>query len=60
MRRFECSNYCLAPLAIVHAAAAWFCWLPKNQKNSLDDLSRHDLEECNGHVGFKVGHTGMG
>ena len=60
MRRFERSNYCLAPIATAHAAEACFCRLPQNQKNSLDYLSRHDLEECNDHVGLKVGHTGMG
>ena len=26
----------------------------------MDDLSRHDLEECNDLVRFKVEHTGMG
>ena len=26
----------------------------------MDNLSRHDLEECGGHVGFNVEHTGMG
>ena len=60
MRRFERSNYCLAPIATVHAAEACFCRLPKNQKNSLDYLSMHDLELDTDDLGFKVGHTAMG
>ena len=60
MRRFERSSHSLAPVPTVHAAAAWFCRLHQNHEESMDDLSRHDLEECNDHVGFKAEHTGMG
>ena len=60
MRSFESSNHCLAPLPTVHAAAAWFCRLPQNHGDGMDNLSRYGREECNGHVGFNVEHTGMG
>ena len=60
MRRFERSSHSLAPVPTVHAAAAWFCWHPKNQKNSLDDLSRQGLDLRTDHVAFKVEHTGAG
>ena len=60
MRRFERSSHCLTPVPTAHAAEACFCRLPKNHGNSLEYLSRHDLEECGDHVGFNVGHTGVG
>ena len=60
MRRFERSSHSLAPVPTAHAAEACFCRLPQNQKNSLDYLSMHDLEEWRVDLGFKVGHTGMG
>ena len=60
MRRFERSNHCLAPVPTVHAAEAWFCRLHQNHEESLEDLSRHDLEEWRVLVGFKVEHTGVG
>ena len=60
MRSFESSNHCLAPLPTVHAAAAWFCRLPQNHGDGMDNLSRYGREECNGHAGFNVEHTGMG
>ena len=60
MRRFESSNYCVAPIATVHAAAACFCRLHQKHGKSLEYLSRHDLEECNGDYGLKVEHTGVG
>ena len=60
MRRFERSSHCLAPVATAHAAEAYFCRLHQKHGKSLDDLSRHDLEECNDHVRFKAEHTGMG
>ena len=59
MRRFGSSNHCLAPVATVHAAAAWFCWLPEMHGKSLEYLSMHGLEECTGHVGFTVEDTGI-
>ena len=59
MRRFERSSHCLAPVPTVHAAAAWFCRLPKMHGKSMDDLSRQGLEECTGQVGFNAEHTGM-
>ncbi len=60
MRRFESSNQCLAPLAIVHAAAECFCRLLENHGDGMDNLSRHGLKERAGHVGFNVEDTGMG
>ena len=60
MRRFERSNYCLTPVPTAHAAEAWFCRLPQNHEDSLEYLSRHDLELRGGHMGFKVEHTGAG
>ena len=60
MRRFERSNYCLAPIATVHAAAACFCRLHQNHGNSLDYLSMHDLELRDGDYGLKVEHTAAG
>ena len=60
MRRFKSSNQCLAPLAIVHAAVGWFCRLTENHWDGMDYLSRHGLEERDGHVGFNVEDTGMG
>ena len=62
MRRFERSNYCLAPIATVHAAEpeACFCRLLQNHGNSLEYLSRHGPKLRGGHVGFKAGHTGVG
>jgi hypothetical protein len=59
MRRFGSSNHCLAPVATVHAAAAWFCWLPEMHGKSLEYLSMHDLELRDGHVGFHAEDTGM-
>ena len=59
MRRFERSSHCLTPVPTAHAAEAWFCRLPQNQKNSLDDLSMHDLEEWRVLVGFNVEDTGI-
>ena len=59
MRRFEGLNHCLTPVPTVHAAAAWFCRLHQKHGNSLEYLSRHDLEERTDHVGFNVGHTGI-
>ena len=60
MRRFERSSHCLAPVATVHAAAAWFCWLPQMHGKSLEHLSMHGLELRTSHVGFNVEDTGMG
>ena len=60
MRSFESSNHCLAPLRTAHAAAAWFCRLPENIGDGMDNLSRHDLEECHSHMGFDAEDTGMG
>ena len=61
MRRFGRSSHGLAPLPTAHAAAAWFCRLPENHGDGMDNLSRHDLEERNDHVGgFNAKHTGMG
>ena len=60
MRSFESSNHCLAPLPTVHAAAAWFCRLPQNHGDGMDNLSRYVREECHGHVGFIVEDTGTG
>ena len=59
MRSFESSNHCLAPLPTVRAAAAWFCRLPENHGDGMDDLSRYGREECHGHVGFIVEDTGI-
>ena len=59
MRRFERSNHCLATLLTVHAAAAWFCRLPQNHGDGMDNLSRYGREECNGNVGFIVEDTGI-
>ena len=60
MRRFERSSHCLTPVPTAHAAEACFCRLPQNQKNSLDYLSRRDLEECHGDYGLKAEHTAAG
>ena len=54
------SSHGLAPLRTAHAAAAWFCRLPENIGDGMDNLSRYDREECNGHVRFNVEDTGMG
>ena len=59
MRRFERSSHCLAPVATAHAAEACFCRLHQKHGNSLEYLSRHDLEECNGDYGFNVEDTGV-
>ena len=62
MRRFERSNQCLAP--------SWHLFpLPtplqsgirdacEVHEDGIDDLSRYGREECDGHVGFNVEHTG--
>ena len=60
MRRFERSSHCLAPVATAHAAEACFCRLLQNHGNSLEYLSRHDLELRDGDYGLKVEHTGVG
>jgi hypothetical protein len=60
MRRFERSNYCLAPIATAHAAEACFCRLHQTHEESLEYLSRHGPKLRGGHVGFKAGHTGVG
>ena len=60
MRSFESSNHCLAPLPTVHAAAAWFCRLPENNGDGMDDLSRHGLDHSNSDYGVTVEDTGMG
>ena len=60
MGRFERLNHCLTPVPTVHAAAAWFCRLHQKHEESMDDLSRHDLELDTDDLGFKVEHTAMG
>ena len=59
MRRFERSNYCLAAIATVHAAAAWFCRLHQTHGKGLEYLSRHGLELRYGLVGFNSEDKGI-
>ena len=36
------------------------CNVHKVHEDGMDNLSRYGREECDGHVGFTVEHTGMG